>query len=241
MESNTFADDTNKFIQNISSTEILQWDVVNWERAIKFWEKKLGTDYFVDKKALELGATAGGMSLWLAGMGAKVVCSDLQNPEEKALPSHSKYKFKNEIEYVIVDARDIPYENEFDIIIFKSVLGGVGWDNRKDLQVKAINEIYKALKPGGVLLFVENLKSTALHMMARKMFLWYGNLWRYIGLNEMNEIFGIFPKIECKTTGFLGTFGRSETQRNFLGKIDGIISPILPKSFRYIIFGIATK
>ena len=69
--------------------------------------------------------------------------------------------YDREIKYEKIDALDIPYENKFDCISFKSVMGILG--NREerfkniDAQKKMIINISKALKKGGYLIFEENL------------------------------------------------------------------------------------
>ena len=74
-----------KFIE-----DVVEWDVVNWSKAIGFWTKK------VDVKSsnytcLELGGRRGGLSLWLGKQGNNVVCSDLESPEAIASVLHKKY------------------------------------------------------------------------------------------------------------------------------------------------------
>lgn len=51
------------------------------------------------------------------------------------------------IEYRAVDATDIPFSEEFDVIGFKAVLGGIGRGGR-ETQARAIREMHKALKKG---------------------------------------------------------------------------------------------
>jgi len=60
-------------------------------------------------------------------------------------------------------------------------------------------------------------------------------------LDEIKEIFSCFPVIEYETRGFLGTFGRTENQRNALGIIDSLTYPIMPNHMKFIIIGVAIK
>lgn len=75
---------------------------------------------------------------------------------------------ENLITYQDIDATQIPYENEFDIIVFKSIIGGIGRNDNKEIQQLVFNQIYKALKPGGQLLFAENLSASPLHRFFSK-------------------------------------------------------------------------
>ena len=97
--------------------DIVEWDIINWSEAIWYWEKKVE---FSDKnyKCLELGGRSGGLSLWLAHKNFEVICSDLEDPKEVASKLHNKYQNLN-IGYEPINALDIPYNNEFDIITFK--------------------------------------------------------------------------------------------------------------------------
>lgn len=109
------------------ASDVVEWDVRNWWRAIRFWEK---THLFEDvqgKKVLDVGGRNGGLSLYWALKGADVVCSDIHaDGFEQAKKLHKQYGLEGKIKYEIIDATKIPYQDTFDIICFKSVLGGVG-------------------------------------------------------------------------------------------------------------------
>ncbi len=220
---------------------IIQWDVINWSEAIKCWEKGLN-DVSNKPNALELGAGKGGISLWLAMKGCNVICSDLYNPEDNAEKLHNKYHDKKNISYQAIDVLNIPYNNYFDIIVFKSLLGGVGRNNNRKKQFLAVEQIYKALKPGGVLFYAENMVGSGMHKFFRKKFVRWGNEWRYLHLNDIDELFDHFSENNYCTRGYLGAFGRREWQRNILGWFDRFFfNNIIPQSKRYIVFGIAKK
>jgi len=225
--------------------DIIGWDIVNWSKSFSFWDKHLDVK---DKnfKCLELGARQGGLSLWLALNNNQVVCSDVsytdqQHELDKTIALHKKYNCDNKISYEAIDASNIPYENHFDIVVFKSVLGGVSIGSEKRLEQKAIDSIYKSLKPGGKVVFIENLEGSFLHMYARKKFVGWGSKWHYIKLNELIGLFSKYEDLKFKTVGFLGAFGKTEGQRNFLGHVDTVLEKIAPKSYRYIMIGIAKK
>lgn len=218
--------------------QVFGWDVINWSKAIQFWEEHVSIS---DKEyeCLELGSSYGGLSLWLALNKNNVLCTDINGPEKAAGEIHKKYHCESRITYDALDATNIPYENHFDLVIFKSILGGISSNNQNQNKAKTINEIYKALKPGGRLLFAENLESTILHKILRNR---YGtSWWNYLKINEVDEIFTSYSKISYTTAGFLGCFGRNEKQRNLLGKVDRVIEKMIPKKSRYILIGVAIK
>lgn len=220
--------------------DIIDWDVVNWSKALNFWESRNIFDSTA-QECLELGGRRGGLSLWMALKGNRVVCSDYQFNETDARKLHEKYDCQERITYQDIDATAIPFKDHFDVIAFKSILGGICRNNNNVLKVKTIEEMHAALKPGGKLVFAENLTSSFLHRFMRKRFTNWGAAWNYLDYNEIDAVFGSFKEINYTTFGFFGAFGRTERQRRFLGKVDNLISPIIPKSKRYIVVGIAEK
>lgn len=220
--------------------DIIDWDIVNWSKAIPFWERHADLKNERKLKCLELGCNQGGLSLWLAQKGFEVICSDLENPEQIAKAKHQKYG-NLPIKYEAINALNIPYENEFDIVIFKSILGGLSRGGNQQNKKKAVGQIHKALKPGGKLLFAENLSASKMHQFLRKHFIKWGADWNYLKINEMNWLFEDFKTINYKTVGFFGAFGRSEAQRSLFGKIDTVIDPALGKKVQYILIGVAEK
>jgi SAM-dependent methyltransferase len=134
------------------------------------------------------------------------------------------------------------YENEFDVVLFKSVLGGVGHHGRKDRQRKALDAIYRALKPGGELLFAENLVASPLHRLMREQFTSWGDYWCYMTADELTSCMDSYANIDMKLVGFLGAFGRTETQRRMLGSLDiAFVERAVPRAWRYLAFGVARK
>jgi SAM-dependent methyltransferase len=222
-------------------SDYFQWDVENWSNAITLWQHAID-ERGKNLNCLEIGARDGGLTLWLAWQGNTVVCSDLQSPESTALPLHKKYGVEHRVTYASIDATNIPYENHFDVIIMKSILGVIGGFGNYTKQQDVIASAHKALKPGGVLLFAENLKGSVLHTLGRRVFTNWGHYWRYLTAKELKALLSPFQKSEIHTLGFLGTFGRSEKARQILGKTDGLLfnRPIF-KHAHYIGYGIAVK
>ncbi len=221
-------------------TDIVQWDIRNWSQALEFWDRNVDWDSV--HTCLELGARDGGLSLWLGLKNKAVVCSDLENNRPWALVHHKKYNLDSRIEYATIDATAIPYENHFDIVTFKSVLVNVGWGDNRQRQQTAIDQIYKALKPGGKLLFAENLTGSLLHRFVRKRCVHWGAWCRYVTTDEMRTFLQRFSRCEMRTTGVLGVFGRTERQRSILSAMDqALLNRVTPERWRYLVYGIATK
>jgi SAM-dependent methyltransferase len=218
--------------------DIINWDVINWSKALDYWEKNI---FLENRKyeCLELGAGLGGLSLWLALNRNNVICSDINGPTQATRQIHAKYSCSTNIKYAAIDATNIPYQNHFDLITFKSILGEMQSDKHDCYKETAMNEIYKALKPGGMLLFAENLHGSFLHRA------WRGKFgtkdWNYLRINEMPNILSKYKSVQYTSVGFLGCFGRSENQRNVLGMIDSLFDPILPDRYKYIVVGTAVK
>lgn len=222
--------------------DIIEWDIENWSKVLDFFDRNI--NFKSIDKCLEIGGRRGGMSLWLAlNECDNILCTDYMNNEKEAKKLHSKYKkeCRERISYKIVDATILNYENEFDLIVFKSVLGGIGYNNNKLAQEKTIANIYKALKPGGKLVFAENAKASFFHQFCRKKFVNWGEAWRYLSKDELKEMCSMFSTIEIRSCGFLGCFGKTEKQRLFLGKVDNLLCKLLPDNFKYIVYGVLIK
>lgn len=220
--------------------DIIQWDIKSWSKVLTYWDNNINWKNI--QNGLELGAEKGGLSLWLALKEKQMLCSDLNDVKIKSIPLHIRYNVVDYIEYQDIDATNIPYENNFDIIIFKSIIGGIGRKDNYKMQQKVFLEIYNALKPNGKLLFAENLSASLIHQLLRKKYIRWGETWRYVSIKEMNELLSVFSSYQIKTTGVLGAFGRNESQRNLLSKIDEfILNKVCPDNWNYICYGIAEK
>jgi len=220
--------------------DILDWDVYNWSQVLSFWEKHSAVNQG-SLTCLELGARKGGISLWLALNKNKVLCTDLKSPKVLAKELHESHRCASLITYDSLNASTFNEGPRYDIVVFKSVLGSVSNQGRDELKKQTIDAIYQSLKPGGKLLFAENLEASFLHRTFRNVFTPWGKNWNYLTYGEIAAVFSSFDQIEFKTSGFLGAFGRTETQREFLGKMDKPFLPLVPKTSRYIVYGVATK
>lgn len=210
------------------TNDILQWDVRSWAKALRFWESRVRWDRMA--AGLELGGRAGGLSLWMAKGGLQVVCSDLENTAATAGPLHARRGVSPQITYRDIDATNIPYEDHFDLIAFKSIIGGIGRDGHIERQRAVFAQIHKALKPGGMLVFAENLAASPFHRLFRRLFVRWGASWRYVTMDEMRGFLAPFSSHELGATGVLATFGRSEGQRQALARVDqALLNHVSPK------------
>lgn len=219
--------------------DVLSWDVVNWSICLKLWDPHLTA---TSCQALEIGCGPGGLSLWLASKGHRVVCSDKVDPGRAVSTLHKRYGVSSRIVYEAIDATAIPYQDKVDIVILKSVLGGIWARYGTDGLQRTIRGLHNALRPGGKLLFAENLHATWLHMFCRRRFAHRTeHIWRYPTIEELLDFLAPFSAIDYKVGGFTGAFGWTESQRSALGYFDRLILSAVPEHWRYIIAGIATK
>jgi SAM-dependent methyltransferase len=225
-------------MKDLPIRDIFQWDSVNWSRSLRLWNKVLDSSPGI---ALEIGGREGGLALLAALHGHQALCSDLENPEHIATPFHSRHNTGKLIRYASVNALDIPYKDEFDMVMVKSVITMIGRHGRKDLQQKALDEIFAALKPGGYLLFAENMKGSRLHVWLRNRFVPWGNEAGYLDWKEASVWFASKGELQFGTAGFFASFGRSESQRRMLGKLDKITDWIWPLNMKYMVYGIVRK
>lgn len=80
-----------------------------------------------------------------------------------------------------------------------------------------------------------------LNSMLRRKYVDWGSEWNYLKMRKVDSLFSIFTKVEYKSVGFLGAFGRSENQRRILGRIDRMTDLFIPENQRYILIGIAER
>ncbi|NRN30796.1 class I SAM-dependent methyltransferase [Photorhabdus heterorhabditis] len=230
-----------KNISRSTLNDIIEWDISSWSKCLCFWLSKGKID-LENARVLEIGSRNGGLSLWAALNGAKVICSDLGGPNKKAYQKHKNHNLSDLITYKDINALDIPYENELDIVLSKSVIGGIGRNNNIENQKITISEIYKSLRKGGEYWFTENLLASPAHKILRSQFIQWGDEWRYVTIDDMNEFLHQFSSVEYITTGFISCFGRTEKQRKILSFFDRFLfSKIVPKKWNYIIIGVAKK
>lgn len=207
--------------------DILEWDVANWKHALFFWDRFCGD--ISGKRVLDLGARHGGLSLHFALKGCQVLSTDLHGPSEQARQLHQRYGVADRVCYGSIDAAAIDQPDEsFDIVCFKSVLGIVGRNDSLANQRRAVCEMHRVLKPGGLLLFAENLTASPLHQLLRRRYVSWSSAWRYVRCSELSDMLAIFSHVEMDTYGFFAVFGRSEFQRRCLHWLDVLLGPLVP-------------
>jgi 2-polyprenyl-3-methyl-5-hydroxy-6-metoxy-1,4-benzoquinol methylase len=219
------------------------WDVVNWSKCLTYWEQHGSLREGAD--ALEVGAGHnGGVTLWLASKGARVVCSGLEQPSAASRAIHERYDLSSWVEYQHLDVLDMDYDESFDVVLFKSVLGDIGRNQHFEQSIRAVAAMHRALKPGGELWFAENCAATRLHQYLRDRYSWgkQGQGWRYVSLREVDALMAPFESCSHATVGFVGLLGRTERQRRALGCLDTLIfDRLVPAAARYIVMGVARK
>ena len=229
--------------------DILEWDIYNWGRAIEFWDEKARA--IAREKpgfsVLEIGAAGGGISLYWALLGADVLCSEIDGQFDRARALHAKHGVSDRVRYEALDAANVidkpfPYRNDFDVVTFKSVIGGVGvGEDTLYNQVALFENIYAALKPGGYLFFCENLVGSKMHMKARELFTDHVGSWRYVTVDKVLALADRFDPIEYETFGVVGIFGRTDPLAAALGAVDRQFDRCVKPEDRYIISAICRK
>lgn len=221
--------------------DIFQWDVKNWSAAITLWEECLESKVRAssDLRALAIGEREGGLSLWMALKGIRVECTDLRDFPGRTKAMHREYGVSNLITYAQQDALNLSYPDaSFDAVMFKSVIGAL---STKENQQQAIDELYRVLKPGGVLLFAENMQGTRVHRFLRKKFIRWNTYWRYLHPTKDLSLFSKFTQCRFVYHGCWASLGRTEKQRSFLASMDSAFEVAIPKSWRYILVGACEK
>ena len=222
-----------------AARDVFEWDVVTWCRALEPWEAAVGPS-LAGRRGLEIGARGGGLALWMAHKGcAEVVCSYYDADMDRARALHRAHGVADRIAYERIDATDIGCGRRFDVVMMKSVLGGIGAGGRVDRQSEAVRQIHGALRPGGLFLFAENVAATPLHRWARH--LGRGDTWRYPTVEELAGMLRCFTGLAYMTTGFLALFGLTPWQRSLLGRLDAPLCRLLPPDWRYVMAGAARR
>jgi ubiquinone/menaquinone biosynthesis C-methylase UbiE len=222
-------------------SEIIGWDVGNWGRALRLWDREL-TQNWAGLRALDLGAGGGGLSLYLALRGARVTYCDFTEPRSEALALFERHGQVGKIEFSRANVTRLPFRDaSYDLVAFKSLLASVGKFGGFPSQKSVLDEAYRVLKPGGLLLFAENARGSALHAFCRDRFVAWGHDCRYPSLEELNGFLSSYSGVRLVSFGVLAAFGRREWQRRVLSRVDRVLTPVIPKESRYLAYGYAVK
>jgi hypothetical protein len=222
--------------------DVLAWDIATWSPLLSFWRQHATVD-FATCQALEVGAgESGGLSLWLALRGATVTCTSYGGVGDRVRLLHRRYGVEHRIVYAGLDALALDERERFDVIAFKSLLGGIGTADRIDRQRNAMARFHRALRPGANLLFAENLSSTRVHAALRSRYGAGKDRWRYPTVPEMDEWLAPYSHVRCATAGFLGTWGSHDAVRRMSGAVDAwLCRRVIPSDWQYAMFGVAVK
>jgi ubiquinone/menaquinone biosynthesis C-methylase UbiE len=219
---------------------VFEWDTESWSQSVEFWAQS-GVE-IRGSKVLELGSRHGGLSLLFALSGAEVVCTDIGGPSSQSRELHADYAMTPSISYRDIDAEHIDFpDNSFDVVVFKSMLGAVARNNNLGAARRAALEMHRILRPGGYVLFAENLAASGLHKFLRRRFVQWGSSWNYMTPGALMDVFSCFDSLQMKNWGFLACWGRTPSHRTLLFHFDKWIAGAVPSSLRYIAFGVATK
>ncbi len=220
--------------------DIIGWDIGIWNKSLEFFEQNI--DFSKINNALELGAghQSGGYSLYLAQKGINTICSSQFRVNEKIKKTHQKYELSNFIEYEQIDISNIPYTNYFDIVSFKSVLGGIKL-SKKPLEESFV-QITKCLKEDGLLIFSENISSTYLHKILRKRYTSNKHGWHYYNYEELIRCCNLyFCEVNYTTNGFITNLF-PERFREMISFFDNhFFCKVIPKNYHYLFIAICRE
>jgi SAM-dependent methyltransferase len=234
--------------QVLDSKDILGWDVLNWAEILPFWSEPLRTRDTRTTKVLALGEREGGLSLWLASQGFQVICSDIGGIRPVVIAQHQGFPFANRITYHDINIFNIPFDDwHFDLVICKSVIGGLKLERKNAAtrtlvnQRRAVDEIHRVLKTGGLFMGAENLRGHHILRVART---WRkkGKIgWRHLTTAEILSLFGSFASVETKCFGVIPSLFRADLLNRCAHRFNRLIDPVAPDDAKYICAVIAHK
>jgi ubiquinone/menaquinone biosynthesis C-methylase UbiE len=221
--------------------DVIGWDIKTWKKGFPFFLANTNLDVSKKNKVLELGCGGqnGGVSLWLASLGFSVICSDVNEPNDLTKELHAKYGY--DIEYKKIDAITMDIENKFDLVVFKSMIGGVSRHNDMEQAKKVLKNCYRALCNNGEVWFLENASGCFFHKAFRKKFGAGKNKWSYYSVSEYYKITAVFDTVAFSHVGFLSCFSKYSKLYNVLVKLDEFLERLIPFKWKYVIFGLLKK
>ncbi|MBS1772966.1 MAG: class I SAM-dependent methyltransferase [Bacteroidetes bacterium] len=225
--------------------DIIEWDVPNWSQILKVWQPIIDT-LPKDAKILAIGERNGGLSLWLALQDFHVVCTDREGVTNKAKELHNQYGVSHLISYDTLDIVNTNITGNYDIVIMKSVLGGLkevyndSTTRNDSTRTRAINNIHRLLKQGGYLLTSDNLKGNLFTRFGRSI-KQKNNSWHYFTPSEINNIFSSFASVKISTFAIIPTKFGSKAFNRLIFSINQFFSNLFPSNANYIGISIVKK
>jgi SAM-dependent methyltransferase len=148
------------------------------------WRYDFASKYAEDKVVLDVASGAGYGSLYLAKIGKarKVFGVDY---DKRAIEYSKRYYNSKKIDFMISDATNLPFKNEFDLIVSFETIEHI--NNYK----KFISECYRCLNPGGHLVISTPNKFLSPHIKPR---IWHHDHEFYP--KEFFDLFENFSKID---------------------------------------------
>jgi SAM-dependent methyltransferase len=224
------------------------WKVASWSRAMREAFRHLPAD-LGGKTLAELGVGPAGLNLFLGGLRCRLLCLDRRldfSTESRAL--HRRHGVA--CEHVLTDARRLTFPPaSLDVVVMKSVLGGVHSEFGREGALACIASVRDVLKPDGVLIALEQLKGDPMTRWLRRI-KYPTRRWHYFEVAEFTPGTSVsllegFARVETRALtvtshsaeDWLGH--RSPIVRAAVG-LDRLIEPVVPPNWRHLISVVAT-
>lgn len=167
----------------------LEWNPRFWEAPFLFGLSYVGRD-LAGKRVLEIGPRRGRMCEWFATQGATVIGGDLHFHYLSEAAAASREKGGPDFSLVQLNGEVLPFRDEtLDVIFTKSVF--VFFD-----RPAALREMLRALKPGGCVWLVENMKRNPFASLIRFVRALLGQEWlkraHFLTLEEIESYAPLF-------------------------------------------------
>jgi ubiquinone/menaquinone biosynthesis C-methylase UbiE len=146
---------------------------------------------FEGQRILEAGAHEGGLSLFAVEAGGRAVCSDRQHAYSAAQTVlHRAWDVHPQ--HVTADVCDLPFRsNSVDIVMLKSVLGGIIATGGALAAQSSFLSIHRVLRSGGAIVILEQLEGDPLSRRIRRT-LFPHRHWHYFTPPELLALLSSF-------------------------------------------------